>query len=317
MPPVELTADDSRRTLTVIVRALLGTSHRRARAAIEAGRVLVDDELAEDPVFRPAQGARVRVEDEPRRRTRSSPRLQGPGFRVVHEDDDLVAVDKSAGVLVVPTSEASEEEDPPLVARVAASLSLAGRRGGRSLWVVHRIDRDTSGLVLFARSETAYRRLRDDFRKRRPLREYLAWTEGVPERERGRLRHAIAETRRPGWRRMELVDSRSPRAREAILYYVVEAASRQPARARLRVRLVTGRRNQIRVQLAAEGWPIAGDRFYGASTAEPGRAALHAARLALRHPRSGAPLELEAPLPEELRALDAALFGGTAPDPSN
>lgn len=310
-PPRLVVPSGNRRTLTALVRDLVEVSNRDARTLIAQRRVQVDGATIIDPVHRPPGDAVVEVLDRPERRAEAvdgTALLSGPGFRVIYEDDALVAVDKDSGVLTIPTSD-REDDEPPLVARVAAALSLSGRRG-RSLWVVHRIDRETSGLVLFARSERAYETLREAFMERRPKREYLAWTEGVPKDAAGTLRHLLAESRHPRWRRMEVVGSQDPNGRLAVMRYRVEASRRRPDHARLRVELDTGRRNQIRVQLAEEGLPLVGDRYYGARTEGPGRTALHAARLVVTHPFTGRSLELACAVPEDLTRLDERLFGG-------
>ncbi len=300
----ELVVDaGSRETLAVIVRAAHGLSHKVAKEWIASGRVHVDGRPQLDPAFRPDGGARVRVAAAALPRARRP--LEGPGFRVVHLDDLFVVVEKEAGIVTVPTA-TETPGDPPLVARVVAAMGVAGHRVRDGLWVVHRIDRATSGLVLFARNEAASDTLRAQFRARTPLREYVAWTEGVPEPGEGTLKHNLrdnAASRR-------VVATRSAEgSREAELNYVVEARREDPRRARVRVRLVTGRRNQIRVQFSACGWPLLGDHYYGAKDEGPGRTALHAAKLGFVHPSTNAGLVFESPLPRDLEKLDRRLFG--------
>ncbi len=295
-------------SLTTFLRDRVGTSLRRARDWIRAGRVTVDGRTVTDPAWRPPAGAEVELHDrapEPRVR----PVLSGPGFRVLHLDAALAVVDKDPGIVTIPTTD-PDPDDLPLVARVLAVLAAAGRGGGGELHVVHRIDRETSGLVLFARTGRDAARLREQFRARRPLREYLGWTAGVPAAETGTLRHLLAEPD-PG-REVTVVETAARGAREAVLEYRVEAARDEPLpRARVRFRLVTGRRNQVRVQAAASGWPLLGDRWYGiGGDPGPGRLALHAARLGFVHPRTGRDVLFEAPLPPDLLALDRELFGG-------
>ncbi len=294
-------------SLTTLLRNAVGTSLRRARDWIRAGRVTVDGATVTDPAMRPPAGAEVELHDRPRQR-RILPVLSGPGFRVLHLDAALVVVDKDPGIVTVPTTD-PDPEDLPLVARVLAVLAATGRGAGGELHVVHRIDRETSGLVLFARTSRDAARLREQFRARRPLREYLGWTAGVPAKRTGTLRHLLAEPD-PG-REVAVVEATTPGAREAVLEYRVEAARRDPdARARVRFRLVTGRRNQVRVQAAASGWPLLGDRWYGVGgDPGPGRLALHAERLGFVHPRTRREVVFEAPLPGDLASLDRDLFG--------
>ncbi|MBP7570567.1 MAG: RluA family pseudouridine synthase [Acidobacteria bacterium] len=296
------------RTLASLVREQLGLSHREAKELVESGRVVIDGQPVLDAVKRPRAG--VTIEVLARAATRPAPpppRLSGPGFRTLHLDAVLLVVDKDSGVVTIPTPDSPE--DTSLVARVLGALAVAGHRG-RNLWVVHRIDRETSGLVVFARTDAAARSMRAQFRARKPLREYIAWTQGLPDPPAGTLTHMLREDEQS--RRVSVVRGGRD-AREAILQYEVEASRGEPSpRARVRVTLVTGRRNQIRVQFAGSGWPLLGDRFYGARDRGPGRTALHAARLEFLHPQTRQPLAFVSPLPEDLRELDRALFGRRA-----
>lgn len=308
-PPTEFVVpQSSKATLTALVKRERELSNRQARELIERGGVQVEGVVVRDPVLRPPEGAVVSLGEAGARRARQ---ISGPGFRSVHIDQAMLAIDKDSGLVVIPTGR-DEDGDQPLVARVASALRIAGHRAD-PLWVVHRIDRATSGLVLIARSEAASRSLEAQFKKRSPRREYLAWTEGIPQERQGLLTHRLHEN--PYTHRVELNRSKTE-GKEAILEYEVEAETEAPAplRARVRVRLVTGRRNQIRVQFAGIGCPLIGDRWYandGRQLEDVGleRAALHAWRLGFRHPTRDTPLTLEAPLPEDLSALDRRLFG--------
>lgn len=216
------------------------------------------------------------------------------GFRIVLEDDDLVAVDKEPGILTVP---APSSRGAALVDRL---LEMYRARGFRrpSLWVVHRIDRFTSGLVVFARREAAAARLIESFRLRRVQREYLAICHGVPRPASARLQSRLVENPRT----LKLRVTADPgKGKCASCTYTTERVLTRAAL--LRVTLETGLRNQIRVQLAAAGHPLMGDRSYGESSPLIRRVALHAARLAFDHPSTGRRVELESPLPEDMKRL--------------
>ncbi len=307
--PARIEADGGT-TLTVLVRRALGLSHRGARSLIESGAVSVDGKPVTEPASRPSAGGLVTV--DPSRAARRVTRLEGPGFRIVHLDRDLVVVDKAPGIVTIPTSARRETpDDPSLVALVASALRGAGHKVSE-LFVAHRIDRETSGLVVFARHARGAGALRRQFRHRTPRREYLAWTEGVPEPAAGTLIHTLSQEKDSPKVR---VAAHGEPGRRAELTYEVEASKKDRA-ARVRVRLVTGRRNQIRVQLAASGWPVVGDRYYGAKTAGTGRAALHACLLELAHPGSGEIASfLSYPAPDLLE-LDARLLGAKRLTPS-
>jgi 23S rRNA pseudouridine1911/1915/1917 synthase len=167
--------------------------------------------------------------------------------------------------------------------------------------IVHRLDRDTSGLLVVARSEEAYTRLQDLVQQRVPERGYLALVRGTPRSRSGRIEAPIGRDRHDPLRRS--LDTDAPR--EAITHFEVERLL--PRHALLSVRLETGRTHQIRVHLAAIDLPVVGDPVYGVSDPALGRQFLHANRLSFPHPFSGEPVEAESPLPEELQAALARL----------
>jgi len=284
-------------------------SRRAAREAVRAGRIEVDGVAADEPgrdvpetaqlAFHPSRPARYRV----------STRLS-----VLLEDDDFVIVDKPAGLLSVPTA---EHESDTLLAR---TLDYLHHRFGRRplAFVVHRLDKDTSGSIVFARNRPALRFLQDLFKSHAIEREYLALVEGtVPDSgtfsadlvaDAGSARRGVA---RPG-----------EQGKRAVTRY---RAIERLARATLvSVELETGRTHQIRVHFAAAGHPVLGDRVYGESRRESRvlggsresrvksresklpespRQMLHARRLGFPHPRTGKPVRAEAPLPEDFVAV--------------
>jgi 23S rRNA pseudouridine1911/1915/1917 synthase len=224
-------------------------------------------------------------------------------LRIVHEDDDLIVVDKPPGLLTVPLD------------RRAAALSVfdlierhwRSQQKRRPL-VVHRIDRDTSGLVVFAVHERAQRALKEQFHHREPERVYLAVVSGVPRPAEGEWRDRLV------WSQAALIQrgvrAGDARGVEAIsAYRVVEAFG--TAASLLEVRLETGKQNQIRVQAQLHGHPLIGERRYisagdgeGTGRSVPfARQALHAHRLAFRHPADGRGLRFEAPVPADLAEL--------------
>lgn len=311
-PPVVVPEHDSPRTIKAWLHDLLDVPHRTLEKWIHGGLVLCDGKPCLDPAFRPPALSRLEVVDRPPGGPVRRPPIQGPGFRSALEDHDLIAVSKEPGVVVIPTGKPSRQPglgdagDLPLVARVAAALRLAGRRAD-PLWVVHRIDRDTSGLVLFARNRAAYEHLRNAFRRRAPERVYLAWCLAHPDPPAGTLDHRLTED--PRSHRVRVASGSAREASRAVLDYRTLATGSTPGGeplARVEIHLVTGRRNQIRAQFAHQRWPLAGDRWYDAE--RPGlieRAALHAWRLRFGHPSErGQVVQVEAPLPEDLRAID-------------
>ena len=219
-------------------------------------------------------------------------------LEVAWEDEHLLVVDKPAGIVVHPSAgHARGTLVHGLLGRAIAGGEEPSRPG-----IVHRLDRDTSGLLVVARSDEAHRRLQRLLRRRALVREYLALVRGRPRSRRGRIEAPLGRDRRDPTR-MSL-DTDTPRD-AATSFEVLEAL---PRHALLRVGLETGRTHQIRVHLEAIDLPVAGDAVYGVE-GDLGleRQFLHSARLAFPHPFSGQEVAVESPLPADLQAaLEAA-----------
>jgi 23S rRNA pseudouridine1911/1915/1917 synthase len=268
------------------VAALPGVGSRAAAERLLAARTVLVDGVARAKSHRLEGGEEVLVEQA---QEAPAPR-PAPELRIVYEDEHLLVVDKPAGVVVHPAA-----------GHAAGTLvqALAGRTAGgdpERPGIVHRLDRDTSGLIVVARTEEAYEGLRRLVKRRALEREYVALVRGRPRSRTGRIEAPIGRDRRDPTRRS--LDSDS--AKDAVTHF--EVVELLPAHALLRVRLETGRTHQIRVHLAAIGLPVAGDPVYGAP--EPGlrRQFLHAARLAFVHPVTGAAVDAASPLPDDLEA---------------
>jgi 23S rRNA pseudouridine1911/1915/1917 synthase len=209
---------------------------------------------------------------------------------IVYEDAHLVVVDKPAGMTVHPGAGTG-------AGTLAAQLLSLGATGGNPErpGIVHRLDRDTSGLLVVARSDDVFAALQEAIRRREVERRYLALVRGRAQSRSGRIDAAIGRDRRDPTRRS--LDTDEPR--DAVTWF--EVVELLPGHALLDVRLETGRTHQIRVHLAAIELPVAGDVTYGAR-GDLGleRQFLHAHRLTFVHPVTGAELDLEAPLPSEL-----------------
>jgi 23S rRNA pseudouridine1911/1915/1917 synthase len=212
-------------------------------------------------------------------------------LRLAYEDDHLVVVDKPAGLVVHP---APGHTTGTLVHGLLAH-DVAGGEEDRP-GIVHRLDRDTSGLMVVARSEEAYERLQDLVRKRELERHYTALVVGRPRSRAGRIEAPIGRDRRDPMRHS--LDTDTPR--NAITHF--EVVELFPRHTLLDVRLETGRTHQIRVHLTAIGLPVAGDPLYGRPH-ELGldRQFLHAGRLGFTHPFTGERVDVESTLPEDLQ----------------
>lgn len=288
----EIQVDTAGQRLDAFLAEHVGT-RTKAQKLIDAGLVRVDG------VPRPKRhvlsgGERVAVGE-----LEQAPRAEAPpaSFAIAYEDDDLFVIDKPPGVVVHP---GTGHPDGTLVQALAGRV--AGGPDPERPGVVHRLDRDTSGLLVLARSEEIHAALQAALRERRITREYLALVEGRPPARRGTIDAPLGRDRRV--RTKISTDTDDPH--HAITHFETERAL--PEDTLLRVTLETGRTHQIRAHLLAIGHPVAGDPEYGrAGRHGLQRQFLHAARLAFEHPRTGAPIEVRAPLPEDLvRALRLA-----------
>jgi 23S rRNA pseudouridine1911/1915/1917 synthase len=270
-------------------------SRAQAQALIESGHVQVDGRA------RPKRHVVSAGEQITVRKPAPSPGdfAEPPApYNLAYEDDHLLVVDKPAGVVVHP---ARGHRGGTL------AQALEGRAaGGEDAWragIVHRLDRDTSGLLVVAKTEAVHRGLKRLLAERRLRREYRALVEGHPEARTGTIDAPIGRHRRD--RVLMSIDSDEPR--DARTHFELERLL--PAAALLRVVLDTGRTHQIRVHMAAIGHPVCGDPQYGtAGLYGLDRQFLHAARLSFPHPVTGAPIDVTSDLPEDLRvALGEAL----------
>jgi 23S rRNA pseudouridine1911/1915/1917 synthase len=209
-------------------------------------------------------------------------------FRVAYEDEDLLVVDKPAGVVVHP---GAGHASGTLVHGLAGQA--AGGEEDRP-GIVHRLDRDTSGLLVVARSEEAHERLQELIRERQVERGYVALVRGRPRSWRGTIDAPIGRDRDDPTRRS--LDTDAPR--EAVTHF--EVAELLGGHALIAVRLETGRTHQIRVHLAAIDLPVVGDPVYGVPEPALGRQFLHANRLAFTHPFTGERVDVESSLPDDL-----------------
>jgi 23S rRNA pseudouridine1911/1915/1917 synthase len=281
-------------------------SRARAAAALERGQVFVNGIEAggNDAGRRLAKGDVVRIWVDRPGTARRRARAKRPGeLHILFEDDALLVLDKPAGLLTVPLS--GPAQTPSAVDLLHAHLRSHGKR--RAL-VVHRIDRDTSGLVVFAKTLSAHANLKEQFKRREPERVYLAVVSGHPDPPEGTWRDRLIWDERA--LRQWAAHERNPRAKEAISEYRVVRTFATASL--LEVRLVTGKQNQIRVQAALRQHTLVGERRYvGAaehvSDADFQRQALHAFRLSFHHPLHGRLMRFEAPVPQDFSDLLARL----------
>jgi 23S rRNA pseudouridine1911/1915/1917 synthase len=282
-------------------------SRTRVQELISAQLVLIDGQPAAKGSRRLREGERISIEVQPRPPARAE--AESIPLDVVYEDDDVVVINKAAGMVV--HAGAGNSHGTLVNALLGRGQTLA--RGSGDLMrpgIVHRLDKETSGIILVAKNDAAHAKLGEAFRQRTVRKSYLALVEGKVKEDTGRIDFAIARDPR---RRTRMTSSRAgalPDAREArtdwrVLAHVADATL-------VEVQLHTGRTHQIRVHFSALHHPVVGDTLYGASaqlhageTSLPrlGRNFLHAARVGFTQPKSGEWIEVRAPLPQALQTF--------------
>ena len=298
LPPSELLADSDGERLDVFVaRRLPPLSRTAARHLIDDGLVLVDGSL-ERPSYRLRFGEMVRVHPPGPAAMVAEP-IDIP-LDIRYEDADVIVLNKPVGLTVHP---APGERDATLVNALLAhcpdlqTIGDAVRPG-----LVHRLDKDTSGVMMVAKNAPALQHLQDQIRAHTVEKRYVAVAAGAPDPLQGRIEAPIGRDRSAP-RRMAVVEGGKPSTTE----YRVE--ERFLDTCLLDCRLITGRTHQIRVHLAALGHPIIGDSVYGQPSHLIDRQALHARLLAFDHPTSGQRLRIEVEPPEDIQALLRELRG--------
>jgi 23S rRNA pseudouridine1911/1915/1917 synthase len=289
------------------VRALFGASWGKARAWIAEGKVRVGGEIAATPTVRVRAGVEISFEQRPQR-----PRAETLSDKeIVYVDAQVVVVAKPAGFSTVPyegvwnRSGGEARGAPSLDALVRDWLQrtrLAPRGGRPSLGVVHRLDKETSGLIVFTRTWLAKRHLAAQFRRHTVRRRYLAIAHGDV---RARTMRTFLLADRGDGRRGSARGKAPPEAREAITH--VDVLERRVGATLVACRLETGRTHQIRIHLSEAGHPLVGERVYvrgygGAVVAAP-RLMLHSTELGFVHPATERPVTWELPMPDDMRAV--------------
>ena len=285
------------RRLDVLLAGREDLSRSRAAALIAEGHCRVDGTVQAKPSFCPAPGAEVVLTVPPPRP--AVPEAEDIPLTILYEDDDLAVVVKPCGMVVHP---APGNETGTLVNALLSALDSLGGIGGETRpGIVHRLDKDTSGLLLVAKNDRSQQALSDQLQARRMEKHYLALAEGIFREDEGRIEKPIARSKKD--RKKMAVD---PAGRDALTFWKVLDRGNQATL--LDVHIVTGRTHQIRVHLQSVGHPVCGDPIYGHPRGlKVPRLMLHARSLAFTHPSTGERMTFEAPVPEDfLRGLRAA-----------
>ncbi|MBI3403087.1 MAG: RluA family pseudouridine synthase [Acidobacteria bacterium] len=283
-------------------------SRGKAVTALDRRKVFLNERevTIADAGVRLAAGDVVRVwMDRPGSSKRRSAIGEERDLPIVYEDDTILVLNKPAGVLAVPLPPTRRRDARSVFEDLEAYLS---RRGRRRPFVVHRIDRDTSGLVLFSKTAKTQKALKEQFKRHEPERVYLAVVYGHPTPASGTWRDYMV------WDERALIQKethpRDPKGKDAVCHYrVIEKFA---GASLIEVELLTGRRNQIRLQARLRGHTLVGEQRYtygpdSLRTIAFPRQALHAHRLTFRHPVDGRAMQFEVPLPQDMNALVARL----------
>ena len=231
----------------------------------------------------------------PPQRPRRKSKHQPLGLEILHEDRDIIVVSKAAGLLTIGTG-----RDAGRTAHAALSdyVRKGNPKSRERVFIVHRLDRDTSGVLVFARSEQAKETLQAHWRDAEKT--YLAFVEGHPEPPEDTITSYLVEND------ARLVYSTQDPSKGRLSHTRYKVLKTVGDRALLEISLITGRKNQIRVHLADRGWPIVGDSKYGKKIRDCKRLALHSHTLSFAHPHSGERLTFTAPIPATFHQMAAA-----------
>lgn len=311
--------EESGHTLAKVVRgAYLDMPWSKARAIVRSGRVTVDGLEVFDDAHRLDDGQVVEINPTGKKQTAR----MLPESRIVHVDHDVVIVDKPAGVVTVPYEDDARDTDSLLAQtreRLRQMQTARGKQARDGLGVVQRLDKDTTGLVVFPRTHKARKHLQGQLRNHTMERRYLAVCHGIPE-DILNIETSIVPDRGDGRRGSWRGGGKPPRLAKRALTEVRILQSFERA-ALVECRLQTGRQHQIRIHLAESGHPLLGERIYTKGldleaisgdlfrTVQAARPMLHAATLGFRHPSDERLLLRESPMPDDLRAVLARLAG--------
>lgn len=280
------TAETASDLLTFVQKFFPDSSKTTLRQMLQNGRVRVNGDIEKNARRAVAAGDVVDFLG------RAQQELLPEDLNILYEDDDLIVISKDVGLLSVATLGEKEET-------VQAYLNnyLRAKRIRERIHVVHRLDRDTSGVLVFARTYEIRERLKERFATHDIDRVYIAIVEGKMEKATGMFRSYLREDKDLSVRSVKTPQE----GKLAVTHYHTQASGERYSR--LQVTLETGRKNQIRAHLSEAGHPVVGDTRYGAKTDPMGRLGLHAQILGFVHPRTGKPMRFEAPVPDAFRKV--------------
>ena len=260
------------------------------RKMLTAGRVTVDGKIIHKAKHLVKPGSTITISDKQTAAVNSpapAPKKKHPRIKIIFEDEHIIVVNKQAGLLSVATD---KMEPDTLHSRVVDYLKSENEKSWA--FIVHRLDRETSGVMIFAKNKWHKEYLQEQFANREVHRIYHALVEGRPDKSSGTIQEWLLEDK---FLKVKSVKKNHPQAREAITHYSVEDSDDYASLIQLTIE--TGRRHQIRVGLANLGCPVVGDETHGAEGNPIGRIALHASSLEFLHPENDDAVRFEAPIP--------------------
>ncbi|MCH5349585.1 MAG: RluA family pseudouridine synthase [Oscillospiraceae bacterium] len=279
---ISFTADAPCGLLELLISKQPSKPRGKVKSELEHGLVSVDGKSVTKYNYPVKPGQQVRIGTfTPKYEKNKSPFLD-----IIYEDRDFLAINKPAGMLSI----ATEKEREETAYRLAADY-LHGR-----IFILHRLDRDTSGVLVFAKNGELRDTLQDNWDSAAKLRSYVAVTEGIPSPEQGRIENMLRETET----HLVYVASRGD-GKRAVTNYKVR--KKNDSYALVDIDIETGRKNQIRVHMSSLGCPIAGDKKYGAETNPAHRLCLHANKLIIVHPYTGKEMIFASPVPKKIMRI--------------
>jgi len=276
--------------IEVLASKFPNSKRNKLRKMLTEGRASVDGKVIHKAKFIVQPGSVVTISNRESAAKKSpppTPKKQHLRIKILFEDDHILVVNKQAGLLSVATD---KMEPDTLHSRVVDYLRIENEKNWA--FIVHRLDRETSGVMIFAKHKRHKEYLQEQFAQRGVHRVYHALVQGVPDRNGGTIHEWLLEDK---FLRVKSVNKRNPNAKEAITHWSIE--DNDDFASLLMLTIETGRRHQIRVGLANMGHPVIGDEQHGAEGNPIGRIALHASALELLHPETDDPIRFEATIP--------------------
>lgn len=283
----EWTLKENKELLDYLYEVLTDYPKKKVKSFLSHGNILVNNKIVTKYNYQLKKNDKVRIIFGKTMYQKNRPN----GITVIYEDKDFIVINKPSGLLSIATDTEKERTAYHLVREHLNSKS------NEKLFILHRLDKETSGVLVFVKSEKLKEEMQENWNELVKIREYTAIIEGVPEHKSGTLESYLLENKS----NMVYSTNNHKDGKKAITNYVVRKSKNNFSLVTLQLK--TGRKNQIRVHMSDLGYPVVGDKKYGAKTNNIKRLALHASRLEFVNPRTNKKMSFETPLPKEFRKL--------------